>query len=97
MPVSLLLYSLGAWTLGANLGWAGRFFIASGPFTHWMTWIAIAMATHLISRNGGQCEAVKNSAPHHETIAVFESPYAVNNGSDYGRMAEAGQRLSRSR
>jgi len=35
---------LGLWRLGADLGWTQEFFIASGVWSHWQTWLALAAA-----------------------------------------------------
>lgn len=46
-PVALVGYVLAFWRLGADLNWLGDFFIASGFFSRWQVWLAIAIATHL--------------------------------------------------
>jgi hypothetical protein len=42
--VALGGYALGLWSLGADLGVAGRFGITAGLFSHWQVWIAFAVA-----------------------------------------------------
>lgn len=35
---------MGLWRLTADLGWTETFPISAGFFSHWMVWIALAMA-----------------------------------------------------
>jgi hypothetical protein len=35
---------LGFWRLGADIGWTQDFFIATGVWSHWQTWLALAAA-----------------------------------------------------
>src|SRR6266498_1487083 len=41
-PFALMEAALGLWRLGADLGWAGAFFINKGVLSHWQVWIALA-------------------------------------------------------
>lgn len=41
-PFSVIAFALGGWRLLADLQWASRFAIASGPFSHWQVWIALS-------------------------------------------------------
>ena len=50
-PVSFLLRNLalaagvlGVWRLGTDLGWTQDFFIATGVWSHWQVWLALAAA-----------------------------------------------------
>lgn len=43
-PASMLALVFGLWRVGADLGWAGNFLIASGLFSHWQVWMALALA-----------------------------------------------------
>jgi hypothetical protein len=43
-PVALIALVLGIWRLGADLGWTGDFVISEGFFSHWMVWMALALA-----------------------------------------------------
>ncbi len=45
-PVALVAYVLSGWRLGADLNWTGQFFIPSGLLSHWLVWLALAVATH---------------------------------------------------
>ncbi|MEJ7607693.1 MAG: hypothetical protein WKF37_15820 [Bryobacteraceae bacterium] len=49
-PVALVGYVFAAWRLGADLNWLGEFFISSGLFSRWQVWLAIAIATQLVSK-----------------------------------------------
>jgi hypothetical protein len=42
-PFSVLAFALGGWRLAADLEWAARFAIASGPLSHWQVWLAFAL------------------------------------------------------
>src|SRR5690348_335198 len=46
IPVSVLAYVLGFWSLASELGMAGAFGI-TGLFSHWQLWMAFAVAVHL--------------------------------------------------
>ncbi len=41
-PFSVIAFALGGWRLAADLQWANRFAIASGPLSHWQVWIAVS-------------------------------------------------------
>jgi hypothetical protein len=55
-PVALMAWALGCWRLAADLKWTGEFAIASGLFSHWQVWIAVAIgvqfAAFLLHRYG---------------------------------------------
>ena len=40
----MLALVFGLWRVGTDLGWTGNFLIASGLFSHWQVWMAIAIA-----------------------------------------------------
>jgi hypothetical protein len=42
-PPFLASAALALWRFGSDLGWTGEFVIASGPLSHWQTWMAIAV------------------------------------------------------
>lgn len=48
--ISVLTAVLGAWRLGADLGWAGAFFVADGLLSRCLLWFAVA-----ISAQGCSC------------------------------------------
>src|SRR6476469_2512822 len=62
-PCVFTAYVLGFWRLGADLGLAGGFGIASGTFSHWQAWLSLAavlnVAALLLTRYGhlGQMRA----------------------------------------
>jgi hypothetical protein len=66
-PAAVLALSFGLWRLSADLEWTGNFPIEQGPFSHWMTWIALAiglrMTGSLMNRPvlGGSASPEKNS------------------------------------
>ena len=41
-PVALMAWALGSWGVLADLKFAGEFAIATGLFSHWQVWIALA-------------------------------------------------------
>ena len=42
-PGAVMASALGLWRLAADLKWTGEFGIASGLFSHWQVWIALAI------------------------------------------------------
>lgn len=48
-PTAVIALVLGAWRLGADLGWTGLFVISSGLFSHWQVWIALAMVLQALA------------------------------------------------
>ena len=48
-PFALMEGALGCWRLGADLGWAGAFFINSGVLSHWQVWFALSAFTQIVS------------------------------------------------
>lgn len=59
---ALAALTLGVWRLGVDLGWTQDFIVASGVWSHWQAWIALAIglnagATHMSRprrRNAGR-------------------------------------------
>ncbi len=49
-PASLMAGALAVWKLAAERDWADEFAIASGPFSRWQAWVAVALVCQLISR-----------------------------------------------
>lgn len=49
VPVAVVLYALAFWRLGADLKWAGEFFIATGLLSHWQVWLALAVGLHMLA------------------------------------------------
>ncbi len=41
-PAALAALVLGAWRLGSDLQWTGKFVISKGLFSHWQVWMAMA-------------------------------------------------------
>jgi hypothetical protein len=48
-PFTFMEAALGFWRLGADLGWAGSFFIDAGILSHWQVWFALAAFTQVAS------------------------------------------------
>jgi hypothetical protein len=46
-PVTLMMFVMGMWRLGADVGVATEFPIPEGVWSHWQTWIAAAALSHL--------------------------------------------------
>lgn len=42
-PIAVLAGVLGAWRLGADLGWTSKFLVADGLFSRYQVWFAIAI------------------------------------------------------
>lgn len=55
-PAAFMAGVLGMWRLTSDLNWTGSFAIASGPFSHWQVWIALAailqLCAHGLNRYG---------------------------------------------
>ncbi|SPE43225.1 conserved exported hypothetical protein [Candidatus Sulfopaludibacter sp. SbA3] len=49
-PVAVMALALGMWRIAADLNWTSRFYIESGPLSHWQTWLAAAAGLQLCSR-----------------------------------------------
>jgi hypothetical protein len=49
-PSSLLAFTLTVWTITADLGWTGSFFLVHGPFSHWQVWLCTAALLLFVSR-----------------------------------------------
>lgn len=41
-PSALMAFTIAIWNLGANLHWTGDFFVSSGLFSHWESWLFVA-------------------------------------------------------
>ncbi len=41
-PVAALCAAMAFWRIGQDMGFAGKFFISDGPFSHWQVWFAAA-------------------------------------------------------
>lgn len=46
IPLALMAYALGFWSLASDMGFAGAFGIG-GLFSHWQIWIAAAALLHI--------------------------------------------------
>lgn len=50
-PLAVIAGVLGAWRFGADPGWTGRFFISKGLFSHYQSWLALAVGAHMASQS----------------------------------------------
>lgn len=48
-PFAVMETALGLWRLGADLGWAGPFFVENGVLSRWQVWFALAAFTQAAS------------------------------------------------
>src|ERR1700736_668962 len=48
-PAAVTALVLGLWRVSADLGWTGEFLIASGFFSHWQVWIALAIGLQVMA------------------------------------------------
>jgi hypothetical protein len=46
---SVSCFAMSAWKVLWDMGWAGRFFISQGVFSHWQVWITAAVLAQLLS------------------------------------------------
>ncbi len=49
VPAIVTAWSLAAWRLASDLGFAGKFGIEAGLFAHWQPWIGVALALHTVA------------------------------------------------
>jgi len=48
-PAAVLGFTITVWSLGAGLHWTGAFFVSSGLFAHWQTWLIGSAALILVA------------------------------------------------
>lgn len=48
-PAMLVAWSLVFWRVASDLGQAGSFGIEQGPFSHWQTWLTVALSLHAVN------------------------------------------------
>jgi hypothetical protein len=75
-PAVLVAFVLFAWRFGTDLGWTRDFVISTGPFSHWQTWLAIAVALQVaaiaLNRRGNAKPLPKSEEPAPESILKSE-------------------------
>ena len=49
-PGAFLASALALWRIAADIGWSGKFAIASGVFSHWQVWMVVAVLLQVCSR-----------------------------------------------
>jgi hypothetical protein len=66
-PAVLAAFVLAAWRFGTDLGWTREFVISAGAFSHWQTWLAIAVVLQVaviaLNRYGNAGPLPKNAGP----------------------------------
>jgi hypothetical protein len=82
-PAALMACALGLWRLGADMGFFSDFAIATGIFSHWQVWLAIAGVLQLVASSlnhygrGGQLRGLASLflwLTHHGSHAETHSP-----------------------
>ena len=48
-PSALMAFTIAVWKLAANLHWTGDFFVSSGLFSHWESWLFVAALMVLLA------------------------------------------------
>jgi hypothetical protein len=71
-PAVLAASVLAAWRFGTDVGWTRDFVIPTGPFSHWQTWLAIAVALQIaviaLNRYGSFTDLPKADLPKSEAL-----------------------------
>ena len=49
-PLSLAAFTMGFWSIAAELGWTVGFAISGGVFSHWEVWLVSAAILLLVAR-----------------------------------------------
>ena len=49
-PTAVVAFALAIWRLGDDMGWTGEFPVASGLFSHWLVWLALALGIQMSGR-----------------------------------------------
>lgn len=67
-PAAVTAGALALWRIGADMRWAGQFFVTSGLFSRWQIWIAtgviLQLSSVLLSRlSGAASRPLPNSDP----------------------------------
>lgn len=78
-PAVLAAFVLAAWRFGTDVGWTREFVIATGVFSHWQTWLAIAIVMQLaviaLNRYGNARPIPKSEESDREPILKSESEF----------------------
>lgn len=63
-PAAVVAFVLAMWRLGADIGFTSSFAIHNGIFSHWLVWLAIAVAVQflavLLNRYGKPAPEIQN-------------------------------------
>jgi hypothetical protein len=73
-PLSVLAMTLGLWRLTSDLDWTSSFPIASGLFSHWIVWIALAIGLH-VSASLIEPGVRSAQAPNHSQDSISEGSH----------------------
>ena len=49
-PLAVAAFTVAFWGFAAEFGWAGKFFVTVGLFSHWQVWLALAGVFLLFAR-----------------------------------------------
>ncbi|HEX4807438.1 MAG TPA: hypothetical protein VH325_00820 [Bryobacteraceae bacterium] len=56
-PLSLAAFTMGLWSIAADLRWTGGFAFSHGVFSHWEVWLSgaaiLLLVARLLNRYGG--------------------------------------------
>ena len=62
-PLALMAFTIALWSLAANLNWAGNFFVSSGLFSHWQSWLLVAAVMVLFAWLLNRYAAISENYP----------------------------------
>lgn len=64
-PLSLSAFTMGCWSMAADLRWTGGFAISHGVFSHWEVWLIgaaiLLLVARLLNHYGGADSAYEDS------------------------------------
>lgn len=62
-PLALMAFTIALWGLAANLHWVGNFFVSSGLFAHWESWLLVAAVMVLFAWLLNRYAAINENYP----------------------------------
>jgi hypothetical protein len=54
-PCALVAFTLTCWSVAADLRWTSGFFVSTGLFSHWQSWLVASSLLLLVARFLSQC------------------------------------------